>query len=274
MKLLALVKKLYKESGDKDFVAGVQEIVRKDILFCHHNNRKESTTLEKISSYLSLDYDLDSRDFADYSFIEDESIKATLLSDFREMLRYQYGTRSHKVDFAEFCRYAVMQIEMLVNYYFEKKYDSNLEDVITAILLTNPKFKRWDQLSQISDIPLKTKVYHIRHELNWDKALLSNILNAIEVRNNQSHRSLRVKKDLIQDYVKLFKEKKVWHQGLGIPFYKQVIEQGVVTQKELDDYNFQVWLDKQPFYDITLSLKLFAEQVSSSLHSPPHSSNP
>ena len=42
-----------------------------------------------------------------------------LVSDFREMMRYRYGTRSHKADFTEFCKYAHFQLEGLVNYFME-----------------------------------------------------------------------------------------------------------------------------------------------------------
>ena len=264
-KLLAFVKELYDHPDNKEFAAGIRDIVLND----RNHESDDNTTLGKISSYLSLDYELDDKDFPDYSFIGEESARAALLADFREMLRYQYGTRSHRIDFPEFCRYGVMQIEMLVNYFFEKKYDSNFDGVVNAIQLTNSSYNPGEYLSQISDIPLKTKVYRIRHELGWDNNTLSPILNAIEVRNRQSHRSLRLDKDKILDYERHLKEGKVWFYRDDVPMYKRAVEQGVLTQDEMNEYKFQVWLDRQPFDEIISSIHRLSSAIESSLASKP-----
>lgn len=261
-KLLAFVKELYEHPDNKEFAAGIRDIVKNDK---DHPVLDDTPSLKRISSYLSLDYELDDKDFPDYSFIDEDPVRESLLADFREMLRYQYGTRSHKIDFPEFCRFGVMQIEMLVNYFFEKNYDSNLDRVVNAIQLTNPRYFPGDYLSQISDIPLKTKVYRIRHELNWDNDTLAPILNAIEVRNRQSHRSLRLDKDMILDYETRFKEGKVWFYRDSVPMYRKAIEQGVVSQDEMNEYKFQVWFDQQPFIELTSSISLLCSSIKRSL---------
>lgn len=261
-KLLAFVKELYDHPDNKDFAAGIRDIVNNDKSF---QVLDDTPSLKRITSYLSLDFELDDKDFPDYSFIDEEPVRESLLADFREMLRYQYGTRSHKIDFPEFCRFGVMQIEMLVNYFFEKKYQSDLNRVVHAIQLTNPKYYPGDYLSQISDIPLKTKVYRIRYELNWDNSTISPILNGIEVRNRQSHRSLRLEKDKILEYEKRLKDGKVWYYREDVPMFRKAVEQGVVSQDEMNEYKFQVWFENQPYNDIISSIRYLAESISSDL---------
>lgn len=82
--------------------------------------------VDKIEQYLGLDYKLDTitpdgtkYKNIDYSFITDDALREQLESDFREMMRFRYGTRSHKIDFKEFCKYAHFQLEALVNDYME-----------------------------------------------------------------------------------------------------------------------------------------------------------
>ena len=154
---------------------------------------------------------------------------------------------------------------MLVNYFFEKKYQSDLNQVVHAIQLTNPKYNPGDYLSQISDIPLKTKVYRIRYELNWDNSTISPILNGIEVRNRQSHRSLRLEKDKFLEYEKRLKDGKVWYYREDVPMFRKAVEQGVISQDEMNEYKFQVWFDNQPYNDIISSIRYLAESISSDL---------
>ena len=258
--LLDFVARIYADKSNKEFIDGIRALVLGDKDFFGASG--DPASLDKISTYLSLDYDLDNKDFPDYSFIGEEAVRETLLADFREMLRYQYGTRSHRIDFPEFCRFGVLQAEMLINYFFEKKYASDFDRVVQAIQLTNPNYVPGNHLSQICDIPLKTKAYRIRHELGWENDGISPILNAIEVRNRQSHRSLRLEKDKIREYEDRFKAAKVWFFRDSVPLFKKALDQGVVTQKEMNEYTFQVWLDRQPFDEMIHAIKGLAAAVS------------
>ena len=270
--LLDFVAKIYADQSNREFIDGIRALVLSDKDLPGYSGG--SASLDKITTYLSLDYDLDTKDFPDYSFIGEESVQETLLADFREMLRYQYGTRSHWIDFLEFCRFGVLQAEMLINFFFEKKYDSDFDRVVKAIQLTNSSYVPGDHLSLICDIPLKTKAYRIRHELGWDNDALSPILNAIEVRNRQSHRSLRLDKDKIQEYEKRFKDAKVWFFRDSVPMYKKALDQNVVTQKEMNEYTFQVWFELQPFDEIIRAIKNLSTAVSIALTVKPADAPP
>ena len=81
--------------------------------------------IEHIEKYLGLDYYVDNqKSIIDYSFIQEPEVRAQLISDNREMMRFRYGTRYHAISFDEFCRYAHLQAEMLLNYFYDKKEDT------------------------------------------------------------------------------------------------------------------------------------------------------
>ena len=63
--------------------------------------------IRKIEKYLGLDYSVDSlKSTIDYSFIQMDDVRNQLISDYREMMRFRYGTRDHQIHFDEFCRAA------------------------------------------------------------------------------------------------------------------------------------------------------------------------
>ena len=270
--LLDFVARIYADKSNKEFIDGIRALVFSDKgLPVAHG---EAASLDKITTYLSLDYDLDEKDFPDYSFICEESVRETLLVDFREMLRYQYGTRNHKVDFPEFCRYATLQIEMLVNYYFERKYASDLAKIIQVIKDGNTTEKDGETIcyfnpnpktKDVADIGLKFKIQALQSQFAWQYSDISDLLNVVEVRNRQSHRSLRLEKDKIQEYEARFKAAKVWYFQESRPMYKKALEQGVITPKEKNEYSFQVWLDCQPFDEIIRTIKSLATAVSKAI---------
>ena len=91
------------------------------------SNEERITNIEK---YLGLDYYVDTMpSLIDYSFIKEPDVRVQLISDNREMLRFRYGTRFHSIKFDEFCRYAQLQAEMLINYYYYKT-DENIDKII------------------------------------------------------------------------------------------------------------------------------------------------
>ncbi|MGM9794970.1 MAG: hypothetical protein ACI3ZZ_01945 [Candidatus Aphodosoma sp.] len=80
-----------------------------------------SGKVDKIEKYLGLDYLVDSQDsIIDYSFVNDKVVRNQLISDNREMLRFRYSTRYHEINFKEYCRFAHMQAEMLINYFLTR----------------------------------------------------------------------------------------------------------------------------------------------------------
>ena len=275
-KLLQFVKELYDHPDNTEFTNGIRQMVLADVEF--QKLLKESPlfqmedpdAVKRMEKYLSLDYRIDEETFPDYSVIKDDVVRERLMSDFREMLRYEFGTRSHKIDFPEFCRFAVLQIEMLVNYFFEKKFAGDIDKIVAEIQSLNASYSPYSGLSQVSEIPLKTKLYHIRNVFGWSRNDINEYLFAADVRNKQSHRSLMVDKDMIRDVEDRLKAAGAWNEKSGKPNYSKN-EDGVskavaaVGQDTLNEYQFQVWCDSQPFSSVTQAIKKLTEAVAKNI---------
>lgn len=273
-KLLAFVKEIYDHPDNKEFAEGIREMVLSDKDFQERLKEivpgADPESLKRIEKYLALDFEIDEKIFPDYSVIQDEQARTQLTSDFREMLRYQYGTRSHKIDFAEFCRYAHLQAEMLVNYYFEKKFGGDIDQIVAAIQAYLPKYKPYEGLTEVSGIAFKTKLYYLRNIFKWSANDINIYLHTADVRNKQSHRSLMADKDLIRETEDKLKAAGAWNANLGAPVFKKneegvSVAVAVVGQDILNEYNFQVWYDKQPFGSIISGLKRLLDKVASSI---------
>lgn len=273
-KLLAFVKELYDHPDNKEFAEGIREMVLSDKDFQERLKEvvpgADPESVKRIEKYLSLDFEIDEKIFPDYSVIQDDEARAHLNADFREMLRYQYGTRSHKIDFAEFCRFAHLQAEMLVNYYFEKKFGGNISQIVAAIQTYMPKYNPYDGLIEVSEIAFKTKLYYLRNVFNWSANDINIYLHTADVRNKQSHRSLMADRDLIRETEDKLKAAGAWNAKAGAPIFKKNEEgvsfaAAVVGQDVLNEYNFQVWYDRQPFGSIISGLKRLLENIASDL---------
>ncbi len=203
LKLHLLVEKL--RTSDSELL----DYLRQEI-----NRATDSNPLEKIEHYLGLDFELDDVDVTklgngkiDYSFISDKRVLIGIESDYREMMRYRYGCRSHKEDFYEYCKYAHFQLEALTNYFMEiwsTPDDSDIADVELAkinILKNWPDEKKpdMDSKEQIDEIPYNTKIRAIIEFLNLNSCIISHpdyiyynlrdvVDNIRNVRNDLSHR--------------------------------------------------------------------------------------
>ena len=88
-----------------------------------HSSNTEQTASEilervkAIEKYLSLeDVAINSQRF-DFSFIQDDEMRAKLMADHIEMWRCRLGIRGNKQEFDAFCIYVSIQVECLLRYY-------------------------------------------------------------------------------------------------------------------------------------------------------------
>ena len=126
-----------------------------------------------------MDYSLDNVvPRIDYSFVTETDIRNQLEADYREMLRYRYGLRAHKVDFMEFCRYVQLQAEMVLNYYYHNRFDS--DDEIKAHISEVCWLKNIDNINYF----ILLIGFCREHKLDY------NLLDDVRIiRNSKSHRS-------------------------------------------------------------------------------------
>jgi len=241
--LLSFIEKLSNEPGNewfaerirnryssiKDYFAPTSLAMNKDINLLY----KRVSDIEK---YLGLDYSLDSADsIIDYSWVEDDEVRSQLVSDNREMLRYRYGTRSHKIDFVEFCKYAHFQVEMLLNYLYEPTEPfTYIADCVEHIKNYNPKGNIDEKCQTAANINYSVKMnafaeeffyvegisekgYPKKDQLYWTLLYVSN------TRNQNSHRGM--------------------------------------TQTSNDIFN--KWLFRTPFDEVSTAIKRVSEKIRS-----------
>lgn len=220
--------------------------------------------IENIENYLGLDYYVDNQPpLIDFSFIQENDVRNQLISDNREMMRFRYGTRYHSICFNEFCRYAHLQAEMLLNYYYDKKNDS-IDGVISHIKKFNPTAKFKDNVKNIGEISYNTKLWAVKMEFDIDYKIYIVLEYLRRIRNESSHRSPENEENSILNYKKILLNMGMPLKSDGdIDFYK--LEEGstemnlynnVVNNKaEYKEYKYLIWLHIQSFDKVINTLE-------------------
>ena len=238
--------------------------------------------IKNIEKYLGLDFKLDAlKTHIDYSFIKDDYLRDCFEADWREMLRYRFGTRRHSIEFREFCRYAMLQIERFINYYYFMKGHDIIERV-GYIQKFNPTYKPKDKNGNeqlppnVEAIPFSFKFWALDNEFNIDKNIKSIIGRISKVRNAQSHGSSQPNAD-----ENFFNEHKAYLIRLGLPLKNN----GLVDWKELSKnaernavYNNTIkyspehqryidleWEMQQPFEEVLLALSELIDKIRANL---------
>jgi hypothetical protein len=231
----------------------------------------ETERIKRIEKYLGLDYAVDTRNsVVDYSFVKMPDVYSQLVSDNREMLRFRYGTRYHKIDFDEFCRYAHLQVEMLLNYFYDIKNSSDIKSIKDHIKRYNPVVKI-DTATDLSSIAFNAKLWAFSNEMHLDNKLKELIENLRLARNEQSHRSTFKSFDA-DDYnhklkefdIPLLSDGKIDWRLLTLDHVKYNIF-CTELKKDYPKYTFMLWYPYQPFDDIIGHLKDFAQIVSTKI---------
>ena len=241
-----------------------------------HNNYE--ARIAHIEKYLGLDYYVDSmRSSVDYSFIQETDVKAQLISDNREMLRFRYGTRYHEIIFEEFCRYAQLQAEMLLNYFYYHK-EPTIKEMIAHIKKYNPNAEINDKISTLVSISFNTKLWAVCSEFQ-----LKNVRTTFdyirEVRNNQSHRNPNLEDFSIEEYQTELRESNIIQlkkdgsvDWTYIKNLKQenlasynIYETKIKKSQKFKFYNYLMWLNKKPFDEIIERLQELVNCVKNNI---------
>lgn len=235
------------------------------------DNKRNEERIQRIEKYLGLDYYVDDmQSVIDYSFVQDEVIRAQLISDCREMMRFRYGTRYHEILFEEYCRYAQLQAEMLLNYFYTIKDNGDLSKIKEHI-------SQYNTLANISDykklsaIAFNIKLWAFTSEFQLQ--IYDTFNNVREVRNEQSHRSStgfdfeRYKKKLIDSNIPLYNNGYVNFKELSKNMVLKNIFDSVFKGK--DDYKqylFQIWCKDKPYDSIIEALNILKNTVSNQIY--------
>ena len=157
-----------------------------------------SPKIDKIWEYMSLDTPL----LVDYSLFP-ESIRWQLERDELEMRKYRFGkvlmdkNVGFRVEYEEFCRCAVLQVEQLINFYLltkfkDKKLNSTLfNSKIKPYIQDYEEYK--DYWGSFQDISLSVKITYFIEFFKMDDDIKKCLKNIRKVRNILSHRSVVLK---------------------------------------------------------------------------------
>ncbi len=207
----------------------------------------------------------------DYAFISENEVRDKLISDNREMMRYRYGTRSHKVDFEEYCRYAQLQAEMLLNYFYTAK-DGSMPNIISHIKQYNPKASISDNNTSLSSISFSVKLWAYDSEFKIN--IRETFDHVREVRNSQSHRTPQKEDFSTETYQKKLLDWKIslksdgtfdWFQTKQNTLAYNIYESKVKNTKEFALYNYLIWYNNKPYDDIVEKIKILAYSVKDNL---------
>lgn len=239
-------------------------------------NNSNDARLKHIESYLSLDYYVDGQpSLVDYSFVPEAEIRAQLISDNREMMRYRYGTRYHVISFIEYCRYAHLQVEMLLNYFYDKLESGDLKAIKAHITRYNKNAQISDAKS-LSSISYNSKLWSFCEEFSIEIKYKICLDNIREVRNQSSHRSLGGEEQTMEEGRKKL-------INMGIPLhpkdgYVQIAKLKEGTNafnlynsmvKNTDwyrGYKVLIWMAQQEQYDnIMEAIRLISSTIKQSL---------
>ena len=228
----------------------------------------------RIEKYLGLDFYVDTKTSnVDYSFIKLPDVKAQLISDNREMMRFRYGTRYHEVDFAEFCRYAHFQIEMLLNYYYDITNKSDLKSIKEQIKKYNPDGKGVEDAKSLGGISYSVKLWAFKNEYGINYNLCEKLR---KVRNELSHRSVVKDKIDIDSYQKYLKEQGLplnkkgdvslnWKDEEADKELKELYDSQIKGSEYFKQYKYLIWYYGKPFDDIINGVNEIASIIRTEL---------
>lgn len=235
-----------------------------------------SAHIEHIEKYLGLDYSVDKRDsIIDYSYITISDVRDQLISDNREMMRYRYGTRYHMIDFKEFCRYAHLQAEMLLNYYYQTLNKSDLDAIKKHIKYYNKNALGLEKATSLGSISYSAKMwaFNEEHKDKFDFSLFENIR---KVRNELSHRVIEEDQLKVEEYQVFLKQIGVpvkpngdldirWHDENADVELKAIYNKKIDKTAAYKQYQYYIWYYSMPFEEIIVGLRSLSNVISNVL---------
>lgn len=184
-----------------------KELVR---IFKEENNNSSTSLIEEKITNIEKYLLLNGTHNIDYKLINNPHVRDQLIRDSYEMSRYRVGLIKHDIQFEEFCRYAHMQCEELLNYFFLERHNKRLSNIIDEIKNFNEKALIKDPRS-ISEIGYTIKLVALYKMQVITPEVYQTCWKLNEIRNNISHRNTSDKKVLNTDTLKFFTESNYDH---------------------------------------------------------------
>lgn len=164
----------------------------------------QETNIKSVASNLDLQISniekylkLDGYTIIDYSGIANERVRAQLFRDCIEMSKYRLGKINDTISFDEYCRYAHLQAEELINYFYNAKFAGNIEDMVQFVKTHLPRYDPKVKIYSLNQISYVFKFTAFTMEYDLTKGSMKETLEFVShLRNEMSHRnSLEVKEE-------------------------------------------------------------------------------
>lgn len=254
IKLLKLIEEISKQPGCEWFLKDLQNKFSEKIYVPNTDTESLEAKINQIRKYLAIDLNR----VIDYSYFE-EPVRESLFRDCIEMGRYEKGTPSHKIDFGEFCRYAHLQGEEMINYFFTKISNRNV-DIVDQFIK--------EKVSVYKPSKKPTEIHHIfyTHKLSGFKSISPISKKTIDIlwflndnRNELSHRNSFSASSEDEDLV-LFE--KSGFLGAQVDFQKLDIKQKEIYKRG----NYVITKRKKDFNMVYDSIEDLKKHIIDSLN--------
>lgn len=254
VKLLRFVEEVSRLPGNEWFLEELKNNISQD------NNKFSASScaieakINLIREYLAIDIN----QVIDYTYFE-EPCRESLFRDCIEMGRYAKGTPGHKIDFGEFCRYAHLQAEEMINYFFNKVSKNNVQLVDEFIQERVSGYKKTRNPIQIHHISYSYKLSAFKSISQISYSTYSLLWFISEYRNELSHRNSLTLFNDDQDLVA--------YEKAG--FTNNVIDLKKLDKNEKNIYNrgkYVVNKRKQDFNSIYDSIEDLKYKIIDALH--------
>ncbi len=150
------------------------------------NNPDVLNMLKNIQKYLMID----GVEVIDYSDIKNEIVRNQLFRDCIEMSKYRLGKINDTINFDEYCRYAHMQAEELLNYFYTEKFYGNMDFVQEFIVKYFPIYTVKSSIQSLNQISYLPKLSAFVKAYDLEKGSFKSIIEFLNnLRNEMSHRN-------------------------------------------------------------------------------------
>lgn len=207
-----------------------------------------------IRQYLAIDL----QNLIDYSRFEEPS-REQLFRDCIEMCRFEKGTPNHKKNFGEFCRYAHLQAEEMINYFFTKSSEGDIALLDEFLRYKVSNYKPQKKPTSIFHINYTTKLSAFKGLVSFEKKFIDHLYFLNDFRNELSHRnSMSISNE---DNAMIAYEKKGFAEGY-VDFKK-------LSGGEIDIFNkgkYIITKRKEEFHLVYEVLEDLKEKVLDRIH--------
>ena len=191
----------FKDQLAKTFSSNTVKKESKNLTFLLDDSASLEEKVDLIRNYLAIDL----QNLIDYSWFEEPS-REQLFRDCIEMCRFEKGTPNHRKNFGEFCRYAHLQAEEMINYFFNKVTGNNVSLLDEYLKQTLANYQPTKKPTSIFHISYSFKLTAFKGLVDFEKKTHDHLYFLNDFRNELSHRnssSIEKEDKILIDYENL-----------------------------------------------------------------------